>query len=383
MIKNLKASRNISVPLSREPFALLSVNRAKSEFRQGRILAIQTGDGNSILAIAAEFITENNLQELVRISKNKLILGLTAARALSLGFDKPKGSIVTLSPKKTITARDIHILADPLMKTNANNVIFRIKETLAYDRAQAAITLAKISQLLPAICFTELTNNIKDLKLWCTQHNFILVDAGDVFQYETIASKLLKKASEANVPLKNTENCRVISFRPNDGGTEHLAIVIGNIDPTQPVLTRIHSECFTGDVLGSLRCDCGEQLSGAIDEITANGSGVLLYLKQEGRNIGLVNKLRAYTLQDKGFDTFDANEELGFNADERIYHPAGQILSLLEIHTVRLMTNNPIKINALKEFGLTVTQRIPHAFKTNKHNETYINTKKSRSGHLI
>jgi GTP cyclohydrolase II len=149
------------------------------------------------------------------------------------------------------------------------------------------------------------------------------------------------------------------------------------------VLTRLHSECFTGDLLGSLRCDCGDQLRGAIAEIARAGSGVLLYLAQEGRGIGLVNKLRAYQLQDAGFDTVDANEQLGFDADERVYLPAAEMLRQLGISRVRLLTNNPEKVAALTRCGIAVVERVPHIFPANDHNERYLRTKASRSGHLL
>ena len=171
-------------------------------------------------------------------------------------------------------------------------------------------------------------------------------------------SRTLQQVAQAHVPLEGAENARIVAFRPSDGGKEHLAIVVGEIDPTEPVLIRLHSECFTGDLLGSLRCDCGEQLRGAIAEIAKQGSGVLLYLAQEGRGIGLVNKLRAYELQDDGFDTIDANEQLGFDADERIYVPAATMLARMGIQRVRLLTNNPEKIAQLERYGIEVAERV-------------------------
>ncbi len=158
---------------------------------------------------------------------------------------------------------------------------------------------------------------------------------------------------------------------------------MGEIDPTQPVLVRLHSECFTGDLLGSLRCDCGLQLRGAIEQLAKLGSGVLLYLAQEGRGIGLVNKLRAYELQDDGFDTIDANEQLGFDADERVYLPAAEMLRQLGFGRVRLLTNNPDKVAALERYGIRVVERVPHVFPSNGHNERYLRTKATRSGHFL
>jgi GTP cyclohydrolase II len=193
----------------------------------------------------------------------------------------------------------------------------------------------------------------------------------------------LSRVAEARVPLADAENARLIAFRPGDGGSEHLAILIGTPDPGAPVLVRLHSACFTGDVLASLRCDCGDQLRGAIAAISAAGGGVLLYLAQEGRGIGLVNKLRAYQLQDAGFDTVDANEQLGFDADERVYLPAAEMLRQLGFGTVRLLTNNPEKVAALERYGIRIVERVPHVFPSNDHNERYLRTKATRSGHLL
>ena len=172
--------------------------------------------------------------------------------------------------------------------------------------------------------------------------------AADILAYEDTASRTLQQVAQAHVPLEGAENARILAWRPSDGGKEHLAIVVGEIDPTEPVLIRLHSECFTGDLLGSLRCDCGVQLRGAIAEIAKQGSGVLLYLAQEGRGIGLVNKLRAYELQDDGFDTIDANEQLGFDADERIYVPRRHHARAAWASSgCALLTNNPEKIRRL------------------------------------
>jgi len=209
------------------------------------------------------------------------------------------------------------------------------------------------------------------------------VAAFDIDNYQLHAARSLRRLAEARVPLDGAEDTAVIAFRPMDGGQEHLAIVIGRPGPDDPVLVRLHSECFTGDLLGSLRCDCGTQLRGAVAEIARQGAGVLLYLAQEGRGIGLINKLRAYRLQDAQFDTVDANEMLGYDADERIYLPAAEMLRQLGFHRVRLMTNNPEKVGQLGACGVEVVERVPHVFPANGHNEFYLNTKKRRSGHLL
>lgn len=250
--------------------------------------------------------------------------------------------------------------------------------------AETAIELAKLARLLPAIVLGPLSRDPGNKRRdWAREQDLLYVEAADVLAYEDTASRNLQQVAQAHVPLEGAENARILAWRPSDGGKEHLAIVVGEIDPTEPVLIRLHSECFTGDLLGSLRCDCGVQLRGAIAEIARQGSGVLLYLAQEGRGIGLVNKLRAYELQDDGFDTIDANEQLGFDADERIYAPAATMLSRMGIKRVRLMTNNPEKIAQLERYGIEVAARVQHSFPSNGHNENYLRTKAERAGHLL
>jgi GTP cyclohydrolase II len=240
--------------------------------------------------------------------------------------------------------------------------------------------LAKLAALLPAALVSRL--GPAETALCARRHDLSALDAGTILQRDAPAADI-ERVAEARVPLADAEDARLIAFRPNDGGVEHLAIVIGQPDPAAPVLVRLHSECFTGDLLASLRCDCGDQLRGAIKAIAAAGGGVLLYLAQEGRGIGLVNKLRAYQLQDAGFDTLDANQQLGFDADERVYLPAAQMLRQLGFGTIRLLTNNPEKMAALERYGIRIAERVPHVFAANGHNERYLRTKATRSGHLF
>jgi GTP cyclohydrolase II len=241
---------------------------------------------------------------------------------------------------------------------------------------QACVTLAKLSRVLPAVA-------IATVSAPASLNEVVRVSVNAIENYMNQAGQSLELVSQARVPLEDAENVRILAFRPRDGGIEHLAIVVGEPDLAKPVLVRLHSECFTGDLLGSLRCDCGNQLRGAIAEMARAGSGVLLYLAQEGRGIGLVNKLRAYRLQDAGFDTVDANFQLGFDSDERSYLPAAQMLRLLGISHVRLMTNNPLKLDALARHGIEVVERVPHVFASNQHNRGYLRTKAIKSGHLF
>lgn len=379
----------LSMPASREPVSLLAVDRAVSEIRRGRMVAVRGAGGIAILVQAAEAITPEGLNEMHAFGQSAPVLAVTARRAAVLGLADTMGKIVTLSTKQQMTTPVIQYLADPLSETPLSeearaSLTVTVRETPTYDCESAAVALTKIARLLPAAVTAEIVDpTADDLAAWSARHDFLLVDAGDIFQYDSTQARTLRAVSSARVPLLNAENTRIIAFRPIDGGLEHLAIVLGEPDKDEPVLTRLHSECFTGDLLGSLRCDCGDQLQGATREIAAAGAGVLLYLAQEGRGIGLVNKLRAYELQDRGFDTIDANEQLGFDADERVYLPAAKILRLLGFERVRLMTNNPDKVTALAHCGIIVEERVPHTFPSNEHNETYLRTKAARGGHIF
>ncbi|MBM3582379.1 MAG: GTP cyclohydrolase II [Alphaproteobacteria bacterium] len=372
-----------NIPLSREPVSLLAVDRAVAELRRGHMVVIAAAHGRAALALAAEAATESSLDTLARRTQSRPVLVLTGRRAKVLGLGGDNQRVVTLAAG-AFDAALVRDLADPLSKTDARTFNFAIGEPPAFGCETAAVALTKLARLLPAALVAPLASaDAGDLAAWAARHGLLMVDAGDVFQYDAISARTLAKVSEARVPLPGAENTRVIAFRPRDGGLEHLALVIGDPDPARPVLVRIHSECFTGDLLGSLRCDCGDQLRGAIGEIARAGGGALLYLAQEGRGIGLVNKLRAYELQDRGFDTIDANEQLGFDADERVYLPAARMLGLLGFARIRLMTNNPDKVRALQACGVAVEGRVPHAFPANKHNERYLRAKASKGGHLF
>jgi GTP cyclohydrolase II len=206
----------------------------------------------------------------------------------------------------------------------------------------------------------------------------LVVEAGAVLAWRR--APRLRTVARAALPLEGAESARVVAFRPTDGGLEHLAILFG--EPGEVPLVRLHSACLTGDVLGSLKCDCGPQLRAAVRRLAAEG-GVLLYLQQEGRGIGLMNKLRAYVLQDQGFDTVDANLRLGFAEDERDFDLAAAILGLLGVERVRLLTNNPAKLALLEAHGVAVAERVPHQLPPNPHNIRYLATKRDRQGHLL
>ena len=246
---------------------------------------------------------------------------------------------------------------------------FRTRE-LACDRAAAAaVTLARRAGLLPAL-FVD----------GAAGEDAVALTAADVEASE--AAPTLRIASRARLPTRFAEQAEIVAFRSDDDGAEHVALVVGG-PSGRPPLVRLHSECLTGDVLGSLKCDCGPQLGTALEAIAASGWGILLYLRQEGRGIGLVNKLRAYALQDQGFDTVDANARLGFGDDERDFSVAAAMLAKLAQDSVRLLTNNPRKVEGLERAGLRVIERVPLKAAPNPHNRAYLETKRRRSGHAL
>jgi GTP cyclohydrolase II len=250
----------------------------------------------------------------------------------------------------------------------------------AAKAASAALMLCKRAGLLPAAVLGHDRGHALNADLLRVAVDDVIATLGETGGKTELR---LQKVGEARLPLRAAENCRLLAFRPSDGGPEHLALLINDPSVSEPVLARLHSQCFTGDLLGSLRCDCGEQLQSAIQVIAEAGGGMLLYLAQEGRGIGLINKLRAYALQDQGFDTFAANERLGFAADEREFQIGAEMLRQLGVARVRLLTNNPEKCAGLAQCGIEVVERIAHRFPSNTHNEAYLAAKKRRGGHYL
>ncbi len=358
---------------------LRAVDRAIGDLRRGSAVILR-GGGRSFAIEAAESANGESLAELAKYGQGKLALALTRRRGAALGLapaaSAPGGTVLLALPQGT-EATFIQKLADP----GAAVVGLGLSAPAGDKTIGAAVEIMKLARLLPAavVAATEPATASRLV----TEEGFLELAADAVFAYQEASARSLQIISEARVPLADAENTRLVHFRPSDGGIGHVAILIGDPDPAAPALVRLHSECFTGDLLGSLRCDCGDQLRGAIAEIAKSGGGAVLYLSQEGRGIGLANKLRAYELQDAGFDTIDANELLGFDADERVYLPAAAMLMQLGFTQVRLLTNNPAKVAALTRCGITVVERVPHAFPATAHNERYLRTKARRGGHLL
>jgi GTP cyclohydrolase II len=238
--------------------------------------------------------------------------------------------------------------------------------------------VVKSARLLPAI----VVQDIAEPAVFAAEHGLTVLDAGMVDAALALSSPM-NAVVNARVPITAAEKTRLHVFRPDDGGEEHYAIEIGNPSRDEPVLARLHSACFTGDVMGSLKCDCGPQLNAALAQMGEEGAGVLLYLNQEGRGIGLTNKMRAYSLQDQGFDTVEANHRLGFEDDERDFRIGASLLRKLGFSATRLMTNNPNKIKMMEQNGITVTERVPLKVGENAHNTNYLATKAAKSGHLL
>ncbi|MEX2455601.1 MAG: GTP cyclohydrolase II [Rhodospirillaceae bacterium] len=359
---------------------LVGVERAAYELRSGRPVFVLDEDGETAaLVLATEMASEPRIEAICALAGGYPDVVLTHHRASTLKVRLYTPEVVRIPYPDWLTAGQIRHLADPQFDlADPMRGPFVASRDPVPASVAASVRLAKIARLLPS----TLAVVVPAVTIGKTP-GIVAIDVASVSGYEKTAAAALKRVTAARVPLEGAEHAQIMAFRPADGGIEHLAIVIGDPEPPGPVLIRLHSECFTGDLLGSLKCDCGDQLRGAIEQIGKEGSGILLYLAQEGRGIGLINKLRAYALQDQGFDTVEANQRLGFEDDERVFLAAAEMLRQLGFSRVRLLTNNPRKVAQLEEYGIEVVERVAHAFPTNIHNERYLAIKAEKSGHLF
>lgn len=356
-----------------------AVGRAIGDLRRGLPVVVRDGD-TAIVVAATEFVGDGS-DPLPDDALTERRLAITAQRAAVLNIPPTGDDVVALELPRHLDAATLRSLADPTSDLD-HPLRGPFRVVMPTPKAvDAALALCKRARLLPAVVFGALAEG-QDPAAWAGVHDLLVADRHAILDLETVDARTLTPVSRAAVPLADAEETRIIAFRPADAGIEHVAIVVGTPHPDDPVLVRLHSECFTGDLLASLRCDCGEQLRGAVRLMQEEGAGVLLYLAQEGRGIGLINKLRAYAIQDQGFDTMEANRRLGFEDDERVFLPAAEMLRHLGFSRVRLLTNNPDKVDGLARLGIDVVERVAHAFPPNNHNLNYLSTK-AKHGHKL
>ena len=346
--------------------------RARSDLRMGVPVVLSEG----LVILAVECLTPDRFNDLCALGP-KPVVTITGWRAKTLKAHAYDGDIARIELPNYGTMAWTQSIADP--SDDLNHPMKGPLQTLRTGTAgphRGAIALTKAARLLPA----TISVAIDDPEAFATTHNLTLITGATAIKTE---AEPLHRVTHARLPLDVSEAGRLHIFRPDDGSEEHYAVEIGHPDRAKPVLTRLHSACFTGDLLGSLKCDCGPQLRGAMGQMGNEGEGVLLYLNQEGRGIGLANKMRAYSLQDQGFDTVEANHRLGFDDDERDFRIGADILKMMGFNQVRLLTNNPNKVAKLESCGLNVTERVPLKVGENRHNADYLATKAAKSGHLL
>src|SRR6478752_5723678 len=396
------------------PFA--TIEAAIEDIREGRMVVVvddEDRENEGDLTIAAQFATPDAINFMATHARGLICLCLTEERADELALrpmtdrnEAPLGTAFTVSieAREGVTtgisaadrSRTIQVAIQPEstaldlvqpghvfpLRARRGGVLERIGQT------EAAVDLARLAGLNPSGVVCEIMNDdgtmarVRDLIPYAARHGLNMVTVADLVEYRRRHEKLIERGAEVRLPTDYGE-FTAIAFREKLTGKTHLALVKGEVDGAENVLVRVHSECVTGDVFHSLRCDCGEQLEQALAQIEAEGSGVLLYMAQEGRGIGLLNKLRAYELQEQGMDTVEANLELGFPADARDYGIGNQILADLGLTTLRILTNNPKKIQGLEGFGLTVTEQVAIETTPTEHNLAYLRAKRDKLGHRL
>ena len=361
-----------------DDLAAIRVDRARTELRHGRAVALQDGPAAGwLLGAAVETLSPQRLQDFEQLGLPLQLL-LTAERLQALGW--PQASTPrALRLRAQVTVAHLQALAAVVPGGGEPALL---GEASAADAAMAAaLTLVKRARLTPALLVAELPAAAPAAwAAWLDDRLVNRLAATDLADAAPPGSAL-RRVSDAHVPIAANEACTLVLYREIDGDAEHVAIVFGQPAADAPVAVRLHSACLTGDLLGSLRCDCGDQLRRAVDHLAQEG-GVLLYLAQEGRGTGLANKLRAYRLQDAGLDTLQADRHLGFRADERDFRAAAAMLQDLGHERINLLTNNPHKIAALRAAGIDVVQRVPLPAPLNSHNARYVQTKQDHAGHL-
>jgi 3,4-dihydroxy 2-butanone 4-phosphate synthase / GTP cyclohydrolase II len=404
----------VNSPVSASPFA--SIESAIEDFRAGKMVVIvdsEDRENEGDVCVAAEFVTPEIINFMATHARGLICMTMGPEKCDTLGLDlmaprngTPYDTAFTVSIEAAegvstgISAADrshtIKVAAMPNavagdltrpghvfpLRARPNGVLERTGQT------EGSVDLSKLAGLEPAAVICEIMNadgtmaRVSDLTEFCSTHDMKMISITDMIEYRKRTEMLVERSVSAELPTR-FGNFRALGYVSKVDGKQHLALVRGDVENTKGALVRVHSECATGDVFGSLRCDCGEQLEASMRAIDEAGNGVLLYLAQEGRGIGLLNKLKAYELQEEGRDTVDANLELGFDADTREYDAAAQMLRDLGLSDVRMLTNNPRKIDALERYGVSVQERVSLETEPHDGNRSYLRTKRDRLGHLL
>ena len=399
-----------------EPFKLATIEEAIQDFKEGRFVIVvddEDRENEGDLIMAAELVTPEHVNFMLRKGRGVLCAPITIERcnALQLPHQVQENTSMLGTPF-TVTvdllegcttgvschdrAATIRALADPERQPSDFGRPGHINPLYAQDRGvlaraghtEAAIDLARLAGMQPAACLIEILNEdgtmarMPQLQVIAQEEGLHIISIRDLIAYRLKNECLVEQGEEVDMPTAHG-HFRLIPFRQKSNRLEHVALIKGKWEPDEPILVRVHSSCVTGDIFGSERCDCGEQLHKAMELIEKEGKGVVLYLNQEGRGIGLMAKIAAYKLQEQGYDTVDANVHLGYDPDERDYGVGAQILGLLGVRKMRLLTNNPVKRVGLEAYGLEITENVPIEIIPNPYNKRYLETKKERMGHTL